>query len=169
MTVLDPQSCVRLLDNSVESSIKSNSYDLRVGRVFEIHGGIEIYADGTRVLPPYREATPYTDTEGREMYCLRPSTLYQIESIESIHLPDDVCAISLMRSSMHKSGASGEAGLYDSGYEGTCGMTVSVSQECLVEKSASLFQLVFFRSETSSLYSGQYLDSQWVDRLLEEG
>lgn len=168
MSVLDPVKVVpKYLSNYSVDNINANSYDLRVDRMFEVLGGISIYADGTRELPKYREVKTYTDYQDRKLYKLTPGTLYQVETFESVDLPPQVSAITLMRSSMHKSGASGEVGLYDTGYSGKCGMTVSVGSECVVEHGASLFQLVFLGAETTHKYRGRYLDSKWLDRLIQ--
>lgn len=166
MPVLNPRKHRGLLKGAREENFRSNSYDLRVSRVFEILDGIAIYADNSRELPPYREVKSYLDEAGREVYSLSPDSVYQIETMEEVDLGEDVCAVTLMRSSMHKSGSSGEAGLYDSGYSGPCGMTVSVKKPSIVEKGASIFQIVFFESEDTEAYRGRYLDSQWADRLL---
>lgn len=169
VTVLHPGALTEeCLTNYKESNINANSYDLRASRVFEVLGGIEIYANGDRELPKYRVLESYQDAKGREMFRLDPKKLYQIETYESVQLPTDVCAITLMRSSMHKSGASGEVGLYDTGYKGPCGMTVSVGSSTVFERGASLFQMVFLRADTTELYQGRYLDSKWVERLITE-
>ena len=68
---------------------------------------------------------------------------------------------------MLKSGSSGEPGLFDSGYTGSVGMTVSVRHASIVEVGASIMQMLFFQSTSSQLYQGMYLDSRWRERLIE--
>lgn len=167
--ILDPAVWVPdLLEDYDQNNIGPNSYDLRASRVFEITEGIHLYADGTRRLPPYREVQPFL-LEGREHFKFVPGLLYQVEARETIMLTHGVCALNVMRSSMHKSGASGEIGLFDSGYSGSCGMTVSVRHESYVEKGASIFQLLCFEAESTKLYDGMYMDSLWRDRLMSDG
>lgn len=161
--ILDPSGLTdTVLFGYHEKNLQPNSCDLRLGRVFRIQGGIKLYADGTKEMPPYEEQGP--DTGG--FFHLGTGVLYQLEFMEYVKLPLDVAAISIMRSSMSKSGASGEPGLYDSGYNGTCGMTVSVKHHCVIEKGASVAQLVFMRADASKAYDGDYLDMKWADKLL---
>lgn len=168
MTVANPSKVVLdFMEDYKTENINPNSYDLRVERVFEVRGGITIYANGDRELPKYASVKTYKDHEDRELFKLVPGKLYQVETIESVSLPLRYCAVSLMRSSMHKSGASGEVGLYDSGYRGKCGMSVSVSSDCIIEKGASMFQLVFFEADALAPYRGRYLDNRWIERLIE--
>lgn len=168
MSVLDSGYCAAwYLDNYVHSNIQPNSYDLRVNRVFEIRDGLRLYANGTKELPKYHEVNPVVQG-GLEWFQFNPGTLYQFESYESIRLPKRVCAITILRSSMNKSGASGEIGLYDSGYEGHCGMTISVKHECMIERGASIAQLLFLKSHGNKLYAGDYLDQKWSEKLLEK-
>lgn len=163
--IKDPAVCVRqFLKGWVEENIQPNSYDLRLGRVFRIDGGIKFYANGDKELPPYREQRP--DRNG--WFHLVTGSLYQLEFVEIVDLPLDVAAISIMRSSMSKSGASGEVGLYDSGYSGSCGMTVSVRHSCDIERGASVAQLVFFEASACKSYDGDYTDMKWIDRLAEK-
>lgn len=164
--ILDPTQWVSdLLTDYDEDNIGPNSYDLRAHRVFEITEGIHLFADGTRKLPPYREIQPFL-LEGREHFKFTPGVLYQVEAKETITLPQGICALNVMRSSMHKSGASGEIGLFDSGYSGSCGMTVSVRHESYIEKSASIFQLLCFEALNTKQYDGMYTDLHWRSRLM---
>lgn len=159
--ILNPRKLRSILSKSESSNIGPNSYDLQVETVYEILEGIQIFKDGTRHLPPYREVLPEIDEEGREVFRLRKGHLYQVESIEEVSVPEGVAGITIMRSSMHKSGASGEVGLYDTGYSGKCGMTVSVQFDSIVEKGASIFQLVLFEAREDFLYNGFYKNEEW--------
>lgn len=174
--IVDPKT---LLDKHLfeykRENVQPNSYDLRLHKVFEIRGGIRFFANGEKQLPPYQEVHP---TEGlfgypnpsppEPWFILRKGVLYQLEFYETVSMPSHLAAISVMRSSMSKSGASGEPGLYDSGYIGQCGMTVSVDYQCEIQQGASVAQLIFMTANTSQLYEGEYLDSRWSQRLLDK-
>ena len=164
MTVLDPQTCIQYLDNYDLENVQPNSYDLRVSKFFEIKGGLTLHADGTKELPQYKKVQ--TEPYWSDWFILYPNRLYQFESFEFVNLPEGVCAITILRSSMNKSGASGEIGLYDSGYKGQCGMTISVQHTCRIQRGASIAQLLFFKSEGNRLYAGDYLDQKWSEKLL---
>lgn len=160
--IVDP---AELLDTVLfdydKRNLQPNSYDLRVDKAYEIMGGIVLYADGTKELPQYRDNQPQGG-----WFVLWPDRLYQLEFSETVKMPPNICAISVMRSSMAKSGAAGEVGLYDSGYEGRCGMTVSVKHTCKIQRGASVAQLILIQASTSRLYNGHYLDGEWATKLV---
>ncbi len=123
--VADPRLVVRagFIQDVSPKQLQGNSIDLKVKDVFRIDGGISLYRSGKRELPEY-VIQNYNPVDF--MYKLDPQHLYQIEFEETVALPWYLCGITLIRSSMAKSGCSGESGLYDSGYAGSTGMSVSV-------------------------------------------
>lgn len=139
-----------------ERGFQPNSYDLQTRVIYEICGGVTLYADGSKELPEYKEVE---SVDG--FFILKPDILYQVEAYETVKMPHSICGISIMRSSMAKSGASGEIGLYDSGYQGSLGMTVKVKHECRIQEGASIAQVLFFGAWTSHLYEGEYLNTDW--------
>lgn len=165
--IIDPSTLIdKVLRNYDPRNLQPNSYDLRVASAFQILGGITLFRekqrDGyDRILPKYREVPPQ-----HGWIHLQTGILYQLEMMEIVEIPDDICGMTIMRSSMAKSGASGEMGLYDSGYTGSCGMTVSVKHGCHIEVGASVAQLIFMEAKTSKTYEGMYLDSRWHERLI---
>lgn len=155
--ILDPSHLKDIvLFNYNEKSFQPNSYDLQTWAVYEICGGVTLYADGSKELPEYRATEP---EDG--FFTLVPDVLYQVEAHETVKMPHNICGISIMRSSMAKSGASGEIGLYDSGYQGSLGMTVKVKHECRIQEGASIAQVLFFGAMSSHLYEGEYLNADW--------
>lgn len=174
--IVDPNTILdqHLFDYNLKN-VQPNSYDLRLHRVFEIRGGINLYADGRKELPNYLEIEPTDKVHGypnpsppEPWFILKTNTLYQLEFKETVNLSKDYAAISIMRSSMSKSGASGEVGLYDSGYIGNCGMTISLKHSSNIQRGASVAQLLFFKADASRLYDGEYQDSKWAERLLNK-
>lgn len=162
--IIDPSSLLeKHLFDYDPKNCQPNSYDLRTGAIFEICGGVTLYADGGKDLPQYKRVPT-----SQNFFTLFPGVLYQVEALERVEMPEDLCGISIMRSSMAKSGASGEIGLYDSGYKGSLGMTVRVQHLCRIEYAASVAQILFMTADTSCLYEGEYLDSQWTQRLIDK-
>ena len=142
------------------NNIQPNSIDLTVDKVFTMSGTLVLYKDSTeRKLPDYTPLRTFT-YEGLEMYKLEPGQRYQIEFREQLALPNNICALTLVRSSMAKSGCTGENGLFDSGYHGGTGMMVSVQDESYIQVGASIAQMIFFETESSRPYNGYYQNSR---------
>ena len=145
-------------------NIQPNSIDLTVSNVYTINGTLVLFADkkNRRQLPEYTPLKSFSypvDIEFKnsvEMFKLEPGIRYQIEFNEILDLPSNVCGITLVRSSMAKSGCTGENGLFDSGYKGACGMMVQVQAESYIEVGASIAQMIFFETEASKMYNGFY-------------
>jgi len=159
MGVIDPHDVVATgcISGVREENIQPNSVDLTVSKIYTINGTLVLYAnkENRRKLPEYTEMKSFL-YEGVEMYKLEPGIRYQVEFNEQLKLNDTLCGITLVRSSMAKSGCTGENGLFDSGYEGACGMMVQVQAESYIEVGASIAQMIFLTSETSKTYNGFY-------------
>jgi len=137
-------------------NVQPNSIDLTVDKVFTMSGTLVLYKDSTeRKLPDYTPLKTFT-YEGLEMYKLEPGQRYQIEFKEQLNLQGNICALTLVRSSMAKSGCTGENGLFDTGYRGGTGMMVSVQDESYIEVGASIAQMVFLEAAPSRDYNGFY-------------
>lgn len=168
-TVLNPRDLVEqgIVTGVQESCISGNSIDLCIKEVFEITQGIVLHKDGSRRLPDYHRATTvarslHKDGVGRDYWQFVSGKLYQVEFTEQVSLPPDIAGITLMRSSMFKSGAAGEPGLFDSGYTGGTGMSVSVKFTSMVEVGAPIAQMIFLRSDASKSYNGYYQTNDWM-------
>lgn len=155
--VLNPKHIVEagLIQDFDKDNIKGNSIDLRVKTVYDIQPGLVMGRDWRR-LPNYEELSPEQGS-----YLLVPGRVYQIEFQERVRLSRRVCALTFLRSTMFKSGSSGETGLFDSGYRGNTGMTVSVVHPTRIELGASIAQMVFLRSHSSKGYDGYYSGRDW--------
>lgn len=175
--VIDPNLIIakKIITDFSWDCVQPNSVDLRVKDSYSIDGGVVLHKDGSRHLPQYKKQStflmPRFDTgEETEYYQFDPGILYQVEFYERVDLPLEVCALTILRSSMNKSGSSGEVGLFDSGYCGGTGITVSVSHQSFVEKGAPLAQMVFLTSGARSSYNGYYRpDTQWLVQSGVEG
>lgn len=167
--IINPYSAVAkgYISNVKLDNIQPNSIDLTVNSVYTINGPLILFADKSnrRRLPEYSVMKTF-QFEGVEMYKLEPGIRYQIEFREMLNLPPDVCGLTLVRSTMAKSGCTGENGLFDSGYQGASGMMVSVQAESYIEVGSSIAQMLFFSTETSKVYEGFYQGSngpmEWV-------
>jgi len=145
------------ISNVSIDNIQPNSIDLTVASVYTISGPLVLFAgkEKKRQLPEYVPLKTFL-YEGVEMFKLEPGHRYQVEFNEILDLPHNVCGLTLVRSSMAKSGCNGENGLFDSGYRGPCGMMVSVQEESYIEIGASIAQMLFFSTLASKMYDGFY-------------
>ena len=157
-SVLNPNDVIErgCITNYNPDNVQPNSIDLTVDKVYTMNGTLVLYKDTTsRKLPDYTPLKTFT-YEGLEMYKLEPGQRYQIEFREQLNLHSNVCALTLVRSSMAKSGCTGENGLFDSGYCGGTGMMVSVQDESYIQVGASIAQMIFLEASTSKTYNGYY-------------
>jgi len=156
--IVDPQVVVdrEFITGVKPENIQPNSIDLSINEIFTIHGALTLYADKERELPYYKPIEPFINFRNKKMYKLEPGKRYQVEFNEKLNLPGNLCGLTLVRSSMAKSGCTGENGLFDSGYKGSCGMMVSVQEESFVEVGACIAQMLFFEADSSKLYEGFY-------------
>lgn len=154
--VLNPQRLASLgvVTNLLQENISCNSIDLRIHRVYEIHGLLDLTQE-ERILPEFVEV------EFDDILELKPHKTYQVEFYEKVHLTSSLCAISILRSTLFKSGASGEVGLYDSGYSGSTGMTVTPSIPLYVRRGTSIAQLLVFPCDSNKVYDGFYKNDNW--------
>lgn len=164
-SVTNPSSVVgNSISITSDQQIQPNSIDLTVEKVYEIKGVLALFKDGNRrQLPEYHPIHPFTMEypEGEsKMFILEPDRRYQVEFNEKLNVPEYLCGITLVRSTMAKSGCSGENGLFDSGYSGPCGMMVSVQDTCYIERGASIAQMIFLKAESSRLYNGYYQNTE---------
>jgi deoxycytidine triphosphate deaminase len=159
--VVDPRKVIQagFIEGVEQRLVQGNSVDLSIAYVYEIVGGLVLRNDGSRVLPDYKLIEPI-DLFDMTGYVLSPDKLYQVEFSQTVKLPDYLCALTLVRSSMAKSGCSGENGLFDSGYFGSIGMMVKVSHETKLEVDSAIAQMMFFRSNAKKAsYKGYYQGS----------
>lgn len=154
--VLNPQRLASLgvVTNLLQENISCNSIDLRIHRVYEIRGLLDLTQE-ERILPEFVEV------EFDDILELKPHKTYQVEFYEKVHLTSSLCAISILRSTLFKSGASGEVGLYDSGYSGSTGMTITPSIPLRVRRGSSVAQLLVFSCNSNKVYDGFYKDDNW--------
>lgn len=154
--VLNPQRLASLgvVTDLLQENISCNSIDLRIHRVYEIRGLLDLTQE-ERILPEFVEV------EFDDILELKPHKTYQVEFYEKVHLTSSLCAISILRSTLFKSGASGEVGLYDSGYSGSTGMTITPSIPLRVRKGSSIAQLLVFSCDSNKTYDGFYRDDNW--------
>ena len=85
------------IDEFHEGSLTPNGYDLRIAEVRDANG--EIFKDG--------EVT------------IHPGSMFYVSTVETVRLPDDVCAQLWLRTTWIRRGILGAFGKIDAGFNGT--------------------------------------------------
>lgn len=158
MSVLNPRDLISqgYITNYDPKLVQGNSIDLRIDRAYKVDGGVTLWRDGHRELPPYVPHETFESPLGQSFFEFSPESLYQVEFMERVEIPEDACSLVVLRSSMFKSGASSEVGLFDSGYKGGCGTVISVKFNSYIEYGAAIAQMIFFSASSAHLYKGFY-------------
>jgi dUTP pyrophosphatase len=85
--------------------------------------------------------------------------MYIFNVNETINLPSDICAITIQRSSLMRSGVNTNIGFWDSGYLGKGYSTINIMNPngFTIQKDASIVQMVFLKNvKNTVLYNGSY-------------
>lgn len=86
------------ISNYSEKSLTPNGYDLRISEI-SLQGSEEVYREGTVKIPAGR--------------------MFFVSTVESVKLPDNVCAQLWMRTSYIRKGIMATFGKIDAGFQGT--------------------------------------------------
>src|SRR4051812_41061157 len=99
-----------------QTQIQPNGVDLRINRLYEVHGKVQIPHQG-KVQHDFKLAQ--IEPKGN-WFSIKPSpgTLYYVDFLESIAVPGGWCATLITRSSLVRSGVDVVSGLWDSGFAG---------------------------------------------------
>jgi dUTP pyrophosphatase len=97
---------------------------------------------------------------GTDDWLFLTSGVYKVIFNEIVHIPDNICAIAMPRSSLLRCGVTIETAVWDSGYTGRSEAMLIVynSYGFRIKKNARLIQLMFFKlpKPVSSGYTGRY-------------
>lgn len=75
-----------------------------------------------------------------------------------VHLPEDIFALFIHRSSFNRRGVLITGSVYDPNYEGVVGCTIYnlSGEEIKIEKNTRIGQMLFFKADAASKYQGQW-------------
>ena len=161
MSVLTKNEIRKLIDEKsmvmncidLEKQLQPNGIDLTLNTILTPTGYGFIGID-TKDVPKYQHY--YLNNE-----CLfkLPFGMYIFNINETINLPSDICAITIQRSSLMRSGVNTNIGFWDSGYLGKGYSTLNVMNPngFHIEKNASIIQMIFLKNTIpTELYNGSY-------------
>jgi deoxycytidine triphosphate deaminase len=141
----------KLIENYDEKSLTGAGYDLRVGKFYRI--------SGEPFLGIKERKLPQVSEEKTDQIKIAPQEYILIETIEKVHMPKDLIARVLNRSTLFRCGCTLITALVDPGYYGilTIGLKNLSNQTFTLEKGARIGQIVFetIDGETTT-YEGRY-------------
>jgi deoxycytidine triphosphate deaminase len=141
----------KLIEGFSEKSLSHAGYDLRVGRFYKIRGEAHLGVE-QRVMPEVDEIITDEIT-------LKPGEYLLIETLEKVHMPKDLMARILPRSTLFRAGCALITAVVDPGYYGTLtmGLKNMSSASFQLEKGSRVGQIVFeeLAGEATS-YNGRY-------------
>lgn len=140
-----------LLENFDESSLNGAGYDLRANRFYRIKGD-SFLGVTERHLPEIEEL------EG-DVITLKAGEYILVETLEKVHMPANLMARILSRSTLFRSGCVLATAVVDPGYYGilTMGLKNLSDLEFRIEKGARVGQITFEEvSGETELYNGKY-------------
>jgi dUTP pyrophosphatase len=164
LSVLSKQDIKQALNNTpplvegyidLAAQLQVNGFDLSLRTVSRFLSPGRLAFDNAERQLPEMQPLEY-DPDG---FLTLPPGSFSITYNEIVHLPKDVMALGLSRSSLLRCGASMHTAVWDAGYEGRSESLLVVyhPQGLRLKKSARVLQLVFFRlSGETEGYKGKY-------------
>lgn len=141
----------KLIEYFDEESLNGAGYDLRAGRFHRIKGE-SFLGVRERRLPEACEIK-------EDKVTLKPEEYILVETIEKVHMPKNLMARILNRSTLFRCGCSLMTAVVDPGYYGalTVGLKNLSNQDFTVERGARIAQIVFETIEGEATpYEGRY-------------
>lgn len=118
-----------------------------------------IIEKGILIVSPYSQVQQVgVDLTTQDAIVLEHGKSMNILLNEEVHLPLDVYATFIHRSSFNRKGVLITGSIYDPGYSGRIGCTIyNLSGETLrIDNNERVGQMMFFKADPASGYSGQY-------------
>lgn len=133
--------------------IQPNAIDFTLDRLFTINGSdTATITESSRIMRSVTEIRP-----DHNKWQLEQNVLYDGMSDFYVHVPENVAAYLIVRSTFNRVGLLLNAGLYDSGFLGNIGFTLyNRSGTLITSPHTRIGQIIFVDSESSSLYDGNY-------------
>lgn len=158
-----------------EQYIQQNGIDIPVSRIFSLDEiSVGILSDEKRIYKSTLEINPNHNISSDETiidncYKITSQKVYDWCSDFELVLPDDVCALIIVRSSLNRIGGTINTGNYDSGYQGLIGGTLtSRAGTIFIQHYTRIAQIMFYQAVSDKLYNGVYQNtsqSHWQEGL----
>jgi len=131
-------------------------FDLRLGEVYTISGSAFLGITH-RETPKIEKIMEYTEGELRTMI-IKPGEFFLVSTIESVHLPLDICTTFIPRTTTFRSGLFLRTGVAQPGYEGklTFGLKNEGPITVEIEMGARFVFAQFHEVVGGTQYKGQW-------------
>lgn len=139
--------------------IQQNGIDLTLREAAEIIGKGKL-SKNHRIIPAYRKIKHI-----KNHYNFKPNKSYSVIYNEIINIPYNMTALIYQRSTLNRSGCNIFSSIYDSGYKGRGAGTLKTTNPIQIEKGARICQIIFFKSQSASLYKGIYQNENIGDEV----
>jgi len=147
-----------LVENYIDlkTQTQPNGFEMTVSEVYALFGAGAADFDNRDRKTSEKKLLPFSENGWIH---LNPG-IYSVVLNETVHIPKDIGAIALHRSSLIRSGVVLGTAVWDAGYSGRseCLMIVHNPAGFDLKKDARIMQLLFFRlgTDVGQLYNGIY-------------
>ena len=160
--IINPQTA---LDNgwvtgitNLEKQLQPNAIDFPIDRLFSIDNSKPfIISEYSKTMRGGKEIHPYDNANGEKFWRLEASSVYDAMSNIHVIVPNDVAVTLVIRSTLNRNGIFLTSGLYDTGFNGSCGFAIhNRSGEAFIAPGTRVGQIMFWTADSSGKYAGQY-------------
>lgn len=142
------------LSNVQHDDVQPNAVDLRVDRIYRMHGAFRIGEEDGKEIKQHRHLFEvFPDKDG--YFNLGVGT-YQIIMENIIKVGEDEAGWVITRSTLNRNGCYITSGLYDSGYNGVMAGALHVRDYAEIKKGSRVGQFLLFKAEALKKYDGDY-------------
>ncbi|MCL2141679.1 MAG: deoxyuridine 5'-triphosphate nucleotidohydrolase [Methanimicrococcus sp.] len=147
-----------LVENYIDlkTQTQPNGFEMTVSEIYALFGAGAADFDNSGRKTSEKKLLPFSESGWVH---LNPG-IYCVVLNETVHIPKDIGAIALHRSSLIRSGVVLGTAVWDAGYSGRseCLMIVHNPAGFDLKKDARIMQLLFFRlgTDVDQLYNGIY-------------
>lgn len=152
----------KLIENFIdlETQLTPNGFDLTIAEIFEFTaGGAVDFSNKERVLPPAKAVlTQKIKPEDKFGWWNLKKGVYKIRTNETVNLPNDLTALAFSRTTLLRSGAFTQHGVWDAGFRGRGEFILAVENPAgiKIKQNARVSQLVFLSVDETEGYNGIY-------------
>lgn len=154
-----------MTDDFKKKCVQQNGIDITLDLLHSLSiEKLGILSETERVYKPLTTIKPFNWVNVDELHFkIEHNVVYDWSSLFSLDIPENVCAILIVRSSLNRIGGTVNAGNYDSGYRGLIGGSLtSRAGDILIAPATRIAQIMFYKTDSASLYNGAYQQNDGI-------